>query len=404
MVNLAGELVLGRNQLLQICQPLVKEVAGLNGVLQHISRITTEMQEKIMQLRMQPVAIIFSKFTRVVRDLSHKLNKEVKLEIYGEDVELDKTIIEGLSDPLTHLIRNSVDHGIELPEERVANGKSANGTIKLQAYHQGGMVHIEVIDDGKGVDPAIVGKKAIEKGLITKDNLEVMTEKDIVKLIFKPGFSTATTVSDVSGRGVGMDVVMTNIDQLGGTVDVESKKGEGTKVSIVLPLTLAIVSGLIVEVKKQRFIIPEINVEELVRIIPEEKKELVNNVQETYVLHLRETLLPLLNLSEALGMENSDDLLQQIANPDKSFEVIVIRHGEGVFCIVVDDIVKIEEIVVKPLPHYLKRMKTFSGATILGDGTVALILDIVGIAEKMSVDKFELTDKDEDEKTRSKDK
>jgi len=237
LVNIAGELVLGRNQLLQIATPLVKETTGLNTVLQHISRVTSEMQEKIMQMRMQPVSMLFGKFQRIVRDLSKTLQKDIKLEIFGEEVELDKTIIEALSDPLTHLVRNSVDHGIEKPDEREQNGKPRAGKLILQAYHEGGQVHLEIRDDGKGINGIIIGRKAIEKGLITETEFENMSEKERIQLIFKAGFSTAEQVSSISGRGVGMDVVITNIKQLGGVVDIDSIVGKGTKIHIVLPIT-----------------------------------------------------------------------------------------------------------------------------------------------------------------------
>jgi len=278
LVNMAGELVLGRNQLLEISAPLAKQTPGLNTVLQHVSRVTTEMQEKIMQLRMQPVSVIFGKFHRVVRDISRSLNKEIVLETFGEDVELDKSIIESLSDPLTHLIRNSADHGIESPDVRENSGKPRQGKIILKAYHEGGQVHLAISDDGKGIDTKIISEKALEKGVITRQQLIAMSEKDILKLIFSPGFSTAQTVSSVSGRGVGMDVVRTNIEHLGGTVEIETEVNKGTTIKLVLPLTLAIVSGLVVKVWDQPFILPEANIDEMVRIKPEEIMARINKV------------------------------------------------------------------------------------------------------------------------------
>ncbi len=304
LMNLAGELVLGRNQLMQAAIPLVKHTPGLNPVLQHISRVTSEMQEKIMQMRMQPISLVFDKFHRVVRSLAKNHNKEAKLTTFGGDVELDKSIIEGLSDPLTHLIRNAVDHGIEPPEKREKAGKPRYGTIELKAYHQGGQVHLIISDDGKGVDGIFVAKKALEKGVITHSQFNSMNEKERVRLIFRAGFSTAEQVTDLSGRGVGMDVVITNIEHLGGTVDIETKIGTGTKVKLILPLTLAIVSGLLIKAEEQYFILPESDIDELVRVKPNEIKVRINMIHDAWVLRLRDTLLPLVNLNEVLRLKS----------------------------------------------------------------------------------------------------
>jgi len=386
LVNIAGELVLGRNQLMQISGNLVKDTPGLNTVLQHINRVTSEMQEKIMQMRMQPVSMLFGKFQRIVRDLSKSLKKEIRLETYGEEVELDKTIIESLSDPLTHLIRNSVDHGIESPEDREARGKNKQGKIILQAYHEGGQVHLEIKDDGKGIDGNIVAQKALEKGIVTESELEGMGEKDMVKLIYRPGFSTAEKVTSISGRGVGMDVVMTNIKQLGGVVDIESKVAQGTKIHIVLPLTLAIVSGLVVKICEQVFILPEANIDEMVRIKPEEIESRIDIIQDSQVLRLRDVLLPLIDLKIVLGLYK----LQNFEKDDKDeknepMRILVIKHGSSRFGLIVDTVESIEEIVVKPLPRYLKGMKSFSGASIMGNGSVSLILDVAGVVEKANL-------------------
>ena len=386
LVNIAGELVLGRNQLMQISGNLVKDTPGLNTVLQHINRVTSEMQEKIMQMRMQPVSMLFGKFQRIVRDLSKSLKKEIRLETYGEEVELDKTIIESLSDPLTHLIRNSVDHGIESPDDREARGKNKQGKIVLQAYHEGGQVHLEIKDDGKGIDGNIVAQKALEKGIVTESELEGMGEKDMVKLIYRPGFSTAEKVTSISGRGVGMDVVMTNIKQLGGVVDIESKVAQGTKIHIVLPLTLAIVSGLVVKICEQVFILPEANIDEMVRIKPEEIESRIDIIQDSQVLRLRDVLLPLIDLKIVLGLYK----LQNFENDDKDeknepMRILVIKHGSSRFGLIVDTVESIEEIVVKPLPRYLKGMKSFSGASIMGNGSVSLILDVAGVVEKANL-------------------
>ncbi|SLM30074.1 putative CheA signal transduction histidine kinases [Desulfamplus magnetovallimortis] len=430
LVNLAGEMVLGRNQLNQITMPLVKETPGLNSVIQHISRITTEMQEKIMQMRMQPVSMIFGKFQRVVRDLAKKLNKEIKLVTHGEDVELDKSIIEALSDPLTHLIRNSVDHGIESPEDREKAGKPRQGSIQLKAYHQAGHVYIDIIDDGGGIDCTLVGEKAVEKELITREQMEEMGEKELASLIFKPGFSTAKQISAVSGRGVGMDVVMTNIKQLGGTVDIESTLLEGTTISLVLPLTLAIVSGLVIRTAGQHFILPEANIDELVRIKPDEIESRIDYIQNSCVLRLREMLLPLISLGDVLGLNHNSFVIKsdnsgkdqiekekqikqhryttkqptknkqiqiskqtdpmRVAKQTDPMRVLVIKHGNSQFGLQVDAVENIEEIVVKPLPRYLKNQKCFSGASIMGNGSVSLILDAAGLFEKAKLHHIDL--------------
>ncbi|MDM8525009.1 hybrid sensor histidine kinase/response regulator [Desulfococcaceae bacterium HSG8] len=395
LVNLAGELVLGRNQLMQVALPLVKHTPGLNPVLQHISRVTSEMQEKIMQMRMQPISIVFNKFHRLVRSLAKNHNKEAKLLIYGEDVELDKSIIEGLSDPLIHLIRNSVDHGIETPGQREKAGKPRHGTIELKACHQGGQVHLVISDDGRGVDGKHVARKALEKGLIRQDQLNAMTEKDRVRLIFRPGFSTADQITDLSGRGVGMDVVLTNIEHLGGTVDIDTKINKGTTIKLTLPLTLAIVSGLLIKADEQFFILPEVDIDELVRIKPDEIKTRIDIVQNAWVLRLRDMLLPLVNLNEVLGIiqetpergQRSEDKQRTTDNGQRTapLRILVIKHAEFRFGLIVDSIESTEEIVVKPLPRYLKKMKCFSGVSILGNGKVSLILDAAGILKKAAI-------------------
>ncbi|MFO7754228.1 MAG: chemotaxis protein CheW [Desulfobacteraceae bacterium] len=406
LVNLAGEMVLGRNQLNQISMPLVKDAPGLNAVTTHISRITTEMQEKIMQMRMQPVSTIFGKFQRVVRDLSKKMNKEITLVTYGEDVELDKSIIEALSDPLTHLIRNSVDHGIESAEEREKLGKPRQGTLELKAYHQAGHVYIDIADDGGGIDGPAVGEKAVEKGLITKDQLKEMGDKELAKLIFKPGFSTAKEVSDVSGRGVGMDVVMTNIHELGGTVDIDTELHRGTTISLVLPLTLAIVSGLVIFGSGRRFILPEANIDELVRIKSDEMKKKINVVQNSHVLRLRDILLPLISLKKVLGLDRDTENGGEFEDRTEPLRILVIKHGSSRFGLLVDSVENIEEIVVKPLPRYLSKQKCFSGASIMGNGSISMILDVAGVFEKARLHHVEtkIQDKQRVTETRSAEK
>ncbi len=385
LVNLAGELVLGRNQLLQVSMPFVKTTAGLNPVLQHISRVTTEMQEKIMQMRMQPLSLIFDKFQRVVRDLARKHDKEVRLITSGGDVELDKTIIEGLSDPLTHLIRNAVDHGIEPPAERERAGKPRHGTIDLRAHHQGGQVHLSIRDDGRGIDGDFVAAKAMEKGVITQEQAAAMSPRERMRLIFRPGFSTVEKVTDLSGRGVGMDVVMTNIEGLGGTTEIDAAPGQWSAVTLALPLTLAIVSGLLIRARDQAFILPEVDIDELVRVKPDEIARRIDVVQNAWVLRLRETLLPLVDLNRLLGIAGPDDPDADIRKRNQPLRILIIKHGASRFGLLVDAIINTEEIVVKPLPRYLKRLQSFSGVSILGNGKVSLILDVAGIVKKAKI-------------------
>ncbi|MBU3917328.1 chemotaxis protein CheW, partial [bacterium] len=391
LMNLAGELVLGRNQLMQTALPLVKDVQGLNPVLQHVSRITTEMQGKIMQMRMQPVSVLFSKFHRMVRELAKKLGKEINLVTFGDEVELDKTIIEALSDPMTHLIRNCCDHAIEKADEREKAGKLRQGTIELRAFHQAGQVHLEVIDDGAGINGEKVAQKALEKNIITESQLEEMSEREKIRLILKPGFSTAEKVSDVSGRGVGMDVVQTNISQLGGSLSIDSEVGAGTKLSLILPLTLAIVSGLVIRVANQHFIIPEANIVELVRIKPEEINQRINTIHDAKVLRLREKLLPLIDLKTVLNVSTDESDIKETTD-EVPIRVLVARYGASTIGIVVDSLDNFEEIVVKPLPRYMKNLKSYSGASIMGNGKVSLILDIAGLVSKAHLTITEIKD------------
>ena len=376
-MNLAGELVLSRNQLLRV---LGEHDTGsnLDSIVSGLDQVTTELQETIMQTRMQPIGNVFSKFNRVVRDLSSKLGKQCELKVEGTEVEIDKTIIELISDPLTHLVRNSVDHGVEMPDDRVAAGKSASGTLQLHAYHQSGKVRIEIVDDGKGINAAILKEKAVSKGLLTQEQAESMGEREAVRLIFHPGFSTAQEVTDVSGRGVGMDVVRSNIEKLGGTVDIETQVGEGTTIVVTLPLTLAIVPSLIVQSGDDRFAIPQVNIAELVRIRNQEAKR-IEQVNNKEVLRLRGSLLPLVRLKTTLGQVEPERSTVDSAS-DGVRHIIVVESGILRYGLVVDDVLDSEEIVVKPLGRHLNECPCLSGATILGDGRVALILDVNGTA------------------------
>ncbi len=379
LMTLAGELVLGRNQLLQIAH--TKDTRNLETITAKIDQVTSELQEAIMQTRLQPVANVFNKFPRLIRDISNKLGKQCELTIEGKDVELDKTIIESIGDPLTHMIRNSMDHGIETPEERKAKGKNPVGMILLSASHQGGKVNIRVKDDGAGIDPEKLKQKAIEKGILTPEQAAEMNNRDAVNLIFHPGFSTAEKVTDVSGRGVGMDVVKTNIEKLGGSIEIETEVDKGTTFDIKLPLTLAIVPALIVHAARDRYAIPQVNVDELVRIKPSEIEEKIHRIKDIEVLRLRGSLLPLVRLSKVLEKETFDE--ETLSK--EALNIIVVESGSLRYGLIVDGLPDSEEIVVKPLGRHLKSCNCFAGATILGDGTIALILDIGGIAVKSNL-------------------
>ena len=375
LMNLAGELVLSRNQLVQAVS--TEEKSGIDAIAARVDQVTSELQEAIMQTRMQQIGSVFGKFPRVIRDLSSKLGKQCDLEIEGKDVEVDKTIIEAIGDPLTHLIRNSVDHGVESPEDRTAAGKSAKGKILLRAFYQAGKVRIEIQDDGGGIDPNILKEKAVKKGIINQEKADTMSDREAIRLIFAPGFSTAAKVTDVSGRGVGMDVVRTNIAKLGGTVDVESTLGQGTNIVVMLPLTLAIVPSLIVQVGQDRFAIPQVGIVELVRVRENERQARLGKVNNAEVLRLRGQLLPLVRLSQSLGCKSQEEIEAELTG---ATNIIVVDTGQTQFGLVVDALHDSEEIVVKPLGRHHKDCRCLSGATILGDGHVALILDIPGIA------------------------
>ncbi|MEQ1827118.1 MAG: chemotaxis protein CheW [Pirellula sp.] len=385
LMNLAGELVLSRNQLLLAVSNGVRE--GLENIASRVDQVTSELQETIMQTRMQPIGTIFSRFPRVVRDLSAKLSKECTLEIEGNEVEVDKTIVEAMGDPLTHLVRNSVDHGIELPDPRVQKGKSRVGVIRLRAFHQAGKVCIRIEDDGAGMDPVRLKSKALEKGLISQEQASMMTDSEALRLIFAPGFSTAAQVTDVSGRGVGMDVVRTNIEQLGGTVDIESTLGQGSAIHITLPLTLAIIPSMIVGCAGERYAVPQASIAELVRVPESEIETKIGRVHGAEVLRLRGALLPLVRLDSALGLRPASEISER----PKSANILVLETGQMRYGLLVDTLHDNEEIVVKPLGKHVKELGYLAGATILGDGYVALILDVVGMAMQSNLRNIENT-------------
>lgn len=378
LMNLVGELVLARNQLLQVS--LRREDAQLNASSQRLNLIATQLQEGVMKTRMQPIGVVWSKLPRVVRDLASSCGKQIGLEMEGADTELDKSIIEAIKDPLTHIVRNCCDHGIERPEVRVARGKSAQGKLLVRAFHQGGQVNIEIIDDGAGIDPVKVKAKAVGNGLIRPEQAESMPDREALNLVFKPGFSMAEQVSNISGRGVGMDVVKTNIEKIGGTVDMLSRVGEGTTVKLKIPLTLAIIPGLVVGSGNQRFVIPQVSLLELLRLEGEAGLRQIERIHGAPVFRRRGKLLPLCYLNEVLQLRGH---LQQDAN--RVLNIVVLQTEDRQFGLVVDAVNDTQEIVVKPLGKQLKGMTCYAGATIMGDGKVALILDVAGLGRQSGV-------------------
>jgi two-component system, chemotaxis family, sensor kinase CheA len=435
LMNLAGELVLGRNQLrASIAQ---KNQRALKAADQRINQITSELQDVVMQTRLQPIGNVFGKFPRLVRDLAASLHKDILLDVRGKDVALDRSLIESLSDPLTHMVRNAVDHGVELPEDRVKAGKARQAQVTIDARHEAGQVVVEIVDDGRGIDPERIAKVALSKGLVTAEKLEGMSAKDKTFLIFLPGLSTNTQVSDISGRGVGMDVVKTNLDRLGGKVEIISTLGKGTTFRIKLPLTLAIIPSLIVSVEGERFAIPQINVEEIRRLLPGQAKTRIEVVGDAEVLVLRDRLIPLVRFADLLGVVSTyappgpdtreaqreidrrtrladrrslhipvpgearpQAVLSAPPSPEAvaarkpgdrrriggALEIVVVTTGTQTYGLVVDGFHDTEEIVVKPLGSHLKGLEEYAGATILGDGSLALIVDVAGLGVKANLD------------------
>ncbi len=374
LMTMVSELVLTRNQLLEISRR--NEDTEFKVPLQRLSNVTAELQEGVMKTRMQPIGNAWQKLPRIVRDLSGELHKQIELEMHGADTELDRQVLDLIKDPLTHMVRNSADHGLETPAERAAAGKPEQGTIRLSAYHEGGHIIICIADNGRGLDTERIKAKAVANGLVTETELEKMTEAQIHKFIFAPGFSTAAAVTSVSGRGVGMDVVRTNIDQIGGTIDVKSVAGEGSSVTIKIPLTLAIVSALIVEAAGDRFAIPQLAVVELVRARANSEHR-IERIKDTAVLRLRNKLLPLMHLKKLLKIDDGSS-----SDPENGF-IVVTQVGSQTFGIVVDGVFHTEEIVVKPMSTKLRHIEMFSGNTILGDGAVIMIIDPNGIAKAL---------------------
>ncbi|MGY4431897.1 two-component system chemotaxis sensor kinase CheA [Bradyrhizobium sp. F1.13.1] len=374
LMTMVSELVLTRNQLLEISRR--NEDTEFKVPLQRLSNVTAELQEGVMKTRMQPIGNAWQKLPRIVRDLSSELGKQIELEMHGADTELDRQVLDLIKDPLTHMVRNSADHGLETPAERLAGGKGEQGTIRLSAYHEGGHIIICIADNGRGLNTDRIKAKAISSGLVTEAELDKMSEAQIHKFIFAPGFSTAAAITSVSGRGVGMDVVRTNIDQIGGTIDIKSVAGEGSSVTIKIPLTLAIVSALIVEAAGDRFAIPQLSVVELVRARANSEHR-IERIKDTAVLRLRNKLLPLIHLKKLLKIDDG-----AVSDPENGF-IVVTQVGSQTFGIVVDGVFHTEEIVVKPMSTKLRHIDMFSGNTILGDGAVIMIIDPNGIAKAL---------------------
>ena len=369
LMNLVGELVLARNQLVR--GVMETGDSALVRSAQRLGMITSELQEGIMKTRMQPIDHIWSKLPRVVRDLSTSLGKQVQLVMQGKETELDRSLLEAVKDPLTHLVRNAVDHGVEDPERRVAAGKSPEGTLTLRAYHEGGHVAVEVADDGAGLDVERIAQKAVENGIVRADQVTTMDRRDIMALVFQPGFSTATKVTNVSGRGVGMDVVKTNIERIGGAVSVDSTLGEGTVWRLTIPLTLAIIQALTVDCGDQRYVVPQVAVLELVFIDGQTTK--IEYASGAPVYRLRGKLLPLVRLDRALGLD---------VGADQGVYIMVLQADGRRFGLVVDRVLNTEEVVVKALNSRFKDIGLYAGATILGDGKVGLILDVSSLARR----------------------
>lgn len=388
LMNLVGELVLSRNQILQISTGL--ESTALSSACQRINLVTSELQVHVMQTRMQPVSTLLNRFPRIIRDLCAQTGKEARFTMEGQDTGLDRTILEAVKDPLTHILRNSIDHGLESPQARTAHGKSARGHIHIRAYHEGGQVTIEINDDGAGVNLERVKEKAVSQGLVSALEAQRMSERDILQLLFQPGFSTAATVTNLSGRGVGMDVVRTSVEKIGGSVDLSTQPGQGTQVKLRLPLTLAIIPALLVSSNNQRYAIPQVNLQELVRLEGAEAQASIEKIYGAEVYRLRGQLLPLLRLRSVLGtpVETGDTI-----------NIVVVNADSAPFGLIVDGVCDTEEIVVKPLARELKQLQLYAGATIMGDGTVALILDVAGLARTSKLHQEKPKERDKDENT-----
>ncbi len=367
LMNLVSELIIAKNGLVSVTGDARVQVQSFNEQIEYLERVTTNLHESVMKVRMVPIESVVNRFPRMIRDLSKKLNKEMELIMTGEDTELDRTVIDEIGDPLMHMLRNAADHGLESTIDRLKIGKPKVGTIRLDAYQDGNNVTIEVSDDGAGVDVEKIKRKAIEKGTITEEQAEYMTEKEAVDLLFAPAFSTAEKISDVSGRGVGLDVVKNKIEGLGGDVEVVTKLGEGTKFIVRLPLTLAIIQALMVNISDEMYALPLNSVVTIEEIVPED----IKYVQTKEVINLRGTVIPLVRLNEVLDIEP----VERDDNEDEGLIVVIVKKGDRQAGLVIDKLLGQQEIVIKPLGKYIRVPKLISGATILGNGEVALIID-----------------------------
>ena len=376
MMNLVGELVLTRNQIVQSNG----DAANFAVLARRLDSVTADLRESVMQARMQPVGHLFSKFPRMVRDVALNCGKSVRIEFSGQETGLDKSLLEAIKDPLTHAVRNSIDHGIEVPAAREAAGKSPEGIVQLRAYHHNGTVVIEVEDDGGGISTTRVLAKAVERGLVTEEQAAAMTEREALQLIFQPGFSTAAKITHVSGRGVGMDVVLANVEKVGGTVEIESREGKGTLLRLRVPLTLAIVRALVVRSGGQSFCVPQSSLAELVYVPWREVSTQVEWIGEAELFRLRERLLPMVRLDRLLALEAAPGDLQT-----HGFYLVVLESEGCQYGMVVDDLMAPEEIVVKPLSPVLRQIGLFSGATVLGTGSLAMILDVGAVGVRAGV-------------------
>ena len=380
LMTLVGELVLARNQIMQ--RTTIQQDPVLSTTAQRLDVITTELQEGIMKTRMQAIGTLWVKYPRLVRDLAIECAKQVRIQTEGEDTELDRSLLEAIRDPLTHLVRNCVDHGIEAPAARKKTGKPQEGVVAIRAYHEGGQVVVEVTDDGSGIDPAKVRAKAVESGLISPEAAAQMSDREALNLIFLPGLSTAPKVTKLSGRGVGMDVVRTNVERVGGNIDLQTQPGEGSTFKIKIPLTLAIIPALIVTSGGERYAIPQVSLLELVRVAPEDVERAIETIQDAPVYRLRGRLLPLVSLAVELS---GGDLTAADRDPGRAVNIVVLQADDHRFGLMVDGISDSAEIVVKPLGRDLKSVGVFAGATIMGDGRVGLILDVMGLAQRAHV-------------------
>ncbi|MFH1624593.1 MAG: chemotaxis protein CheA [Pseudomonadota bacterium] len=375
LVNQVGELVLAKNRLAQLSWQASEKFRGdrvveeLTEAVAQMELVTSALQLSVMKTRLVPIGRVFSKFPRMVRDLTRNFGKEIELIISGGDTELDKSVIEEISDPLVHLLRNSADHGIELPKERVKTGKAPKGVISLSAHHEGNHVVIKIKDDGRGIDPVMLKTRAVEMGILSDTEAEVMSNGEALNLIFSPGFSTAEVVTDVSGRGVGMDVVRTNIENMNGLIELESSPGQGTEMRIRIPLTLAIIQALLTKVNEEIFAIPLASIVEIIRVLPSQ----VQTVERKEVLHLRDTVIPLIRLHDIFGMPPSREA-------DRLY-VVVVGLAEKKVGLITDSLIGQQEVVIKSMGEYLKSTQGISGATIMGDGHVTLIVDVGGLVK-----------------------